>query len=810
MTRRRVPFTSFRESRLRVGPDGRFYSDEPSLAGEAWHGALAGVDGLRLASRGSPQVSGELPVMGDVSILPDYRGAAGLVRVLPRLLVSIHRLVAESAVVSVRVPGPIGVIATVLARLRRRPVVAEVVGDIGDVIDSGAVGSPPRPLAAAAIAITRWQVRQASAVRYVTHRTLQSRFPSNPSAPSIALSEVRVDVETPMPRGGRAPGFTVVAVGSQEQLYKGHDVLLRALEMVRESIPDARLTLIGDGARRADLEALARDLGLEDHVQFTGFIGDPHRLRSEVAQHDLFVMPSRTEGLPRALIEAMSLGLPSIGTRVGGIPELLPDDVLVPPDDPEALAALIVELAGAPERRAELATECRSRASLFAPERLDAERARWTAAVGALIAGSAHPAPGKPRNYLGSVVALLLSSGVQVGSNLVAAIIATAFLPVDQRGLMVLVVTMAVLSATIAPLGVGNVLRNRLPRSTIEGRERLISAVTTAGLLAAVLAGVGAVIGTLVIAPFADPRLAQPGILAAVAVLAMGQLAVGLLTEMRYAHGEFGSGSRWSAAAAGAALAAVGVGLLIDPSAQTVVAMQAAAVAILALASAVSASRSGVIGGLALQRSELLSLVIAGSRSMVLPLGILLMSRADRLILGALTDASAVAVFALAATAVEVVRIVPTAMGQILTREVAAGADWAHIRRRYRAAVALTIVTAFTITVIAMLLIEPVFGAEYEGAVLLVPILAVAEVLYAVTVLSQLAFIGGGWSTSAMGLGILAVVASITLFPVGIAAGFLVGLSVAKIVAQAAVALASYRTLSGLVERPPIPPATTP
>ena len=102
---------------------------------------------------------------------------------------------------------------------------------------------------------------------------------------------------------------------------KGHRFLLEALA----ELPDATLEIVGDGELRADLEARVRELGLEDRVAFLG-----ERPKHEVArlmrEARLFVLPSLAENLPVVLIEAMASGLPSVATRVGGVPEMLGGD----------------------------------------------------------------------------------------------------------------------------------------------------------------------------------------------------------------------------------------------------------------------------------------------------------------------------------------------------------------------------------------------------------------------------------------------------------------------------------------------------
>jgi L-malate glycosyltransferase len=89
-------------------------------------------------------------------------------------------------------------------------------------------------------------------------------------------------------------------------------------------------------------------------VHFRGNLPSGQAVRAALDAADIFVLPSRQEGLPRALVEAMARALPCIGSTIGGIPELLPPADLVPPGDAEALAAKIREVAADPARRARM------------------------------------------------------------------------------------------------------------------------------------------------------------------------------------------------------------------------------------------------------------------------------------------------------------------------------------------------------------------------------------------------------------------------------------------------------------------------
>ncbi len=142
----------------------------------------------------------------------------------------------------------------------------------------------------------------------------------------------------------------LILVGSLEQYYKAPDVIIAALAQLIEDGHNLELVIVGDGKYRKDFQELAQSLGVGNRVFFRGMLPAGQAVRDELDAADLFVLPSRTEGLPRAMIEAMARGLPCIGSTVGGIPELLPAEDMVPPGDVSALAQKIREVILAPGR----------------------------------------------------------------------------------------------------------------------------------------------------------------------------------------------------------------------------------------------------------------------------------------------------------------------------------------------------------------------------------------------------------------------------------------------------------------------------
>jgi L-malate glycosyltransferase len=143
---------------------------------------------------------------------------------------------------------------------------------------------------------------------------------------------------------------------------KGHRDLLEALPAILEVFPRAGLVIAGEGPSRLDLERAARRLGIEARVAFLGHRRDVPVVLSAL---DLFLLPSRWEGLPQALLEAMALALPVVAARAVGVADVLRDDesgLLVPTGDPAALAGAAIRVLSDPLLAERLGAEARRRA----------------------------------------------------------------------------------------------------------------------------------------------------------------------------------------------------------------------------------------------------------------------------------------------------------------------------------------------------------------------------------------------------------------------------------------------------------------
>jgi glycosyltransferase involved in cell wall biosynthesis len=145
------------------------------------------------------------------------------------------------------------------------------------------------------------------------------------------------------PAAARRPVRSVVTVANL-RAEKSHETLIAAAALLSPDFPDVQFQVIGDGPRRAELEALVHARGLERQVTFLGHREDVARLLTEA---DVFALPSRSEAFPNGAIEAMAAGLPVVASAVGGLLDLIEHGhtgLLVEPGNPEALAAALRHL----------------------------------------------------------------------------------------------------------------------------------------------------------------------------------------------------------------------------------------------------------------------------------------------------------------------------------------------------------------------------------------------------------------------------------------------------------------------------------
>jgi glycosyltransferase involved in cell wall biosynthesis len=390
------------EHRFDRTPDGAVWT-QAQLLYDFWEPYLNAFDRVRPVAR----VRDVKEVPGDwkradgpcvsFAAVPYYLGPWQYLRRRSPVWQAAQAAVGPRDAVVLRGGAPIADAVERLLHRTGRPFGLEVLGDPYEALAPGAVRHPLRPF-------FRWwftrelrrHCRHTCAAAYVTRHTLQERYPC--SGLAVCCSDVQIPPEAfvPEPRppsallrgtdcqsvrlNGRIDNpsqtrpFTLVFVGSLEQLYKAPHVLIDAVAQEVRGGLDLELVMVGDGKHRPELEARAADRVIGSRVRFLGQLTAGAAVRAQLDRADLFVLPSFTEGLPRAMIEAMARALPCLGSTAGGIPELLPPEDMVPPGDAAALAAEIRAVATDPDRLARMSARNLARAREYDEKALRRQR----------------------------------------------------------------------------------------------------------------------------------------------------------------------------------------------------------------------------------------------------------------------------------------------------------------------------------------------------------------------------------------------------------------------------------------------------
>jgi glycosyltransferase involved in cell wall biosynthesis len=280
------------------------------------------------------------------------------------------RIAALARSKGVRLLHATGVKGTLAARIAARLTGARTLVHVHDLNDPGAVISALQRLAAK-------PTDAAVCVSQAVHELAVRRYHVRPERVCVARNGIPLEALRRAGAGARSrvraelgiePGRPVLAIIGRMHPVKGHRALLTMLPAIVRSSPRALLLVIGDGPERASCEELTGRLGLSQHVRFLGKRSDVPRLLAGI---DLVLMPSQSEGLGLAAIEALAAARPVIGFAVGGLPEVVVDGLsgrLVPPRDNDAFAAAVIETLCDPGRRFSYARGAASSAGHFGVE----------------------------------------------------------------------------------------------------------------------------------------------------------------------------------------------------------------------------------------------------------------------------------------------------------------------------------------------------------------------------------------------------------------------------------------------------------
>lgn len=329
---------------------GNAYYTEGSFTSSLWQRYLSVFDKVVVVSRvmdvpETKQIDEKFRSdMPSVSFLPIpyYIGPMAFIKNMGKVRKLMQESFHPNNAYILRVPGLVGHIASEVLYEKGIKYGVEVVGDPFDVFKPN--GNPIKYIFRQInVGILKKIVKKASVSIYVTEKQLQQRYPAEKNtftthASNVILKKEFIENE---PRDTQINIPRIISIGMLSQMYKSPDVVIDALFILKQKGINCTVTWVGDGKYKSKMVEYAEQRGVSDRIEFIGLLPAGDAVRKKLYEHNLFILVSRTEGLPRALIEAMASGIFCIATRVGGIPELLDDKWLIDANSPDQLAIAI-------------------------------------------------------------------------------------------------------------------------------------------------------------------------------------------------------------------------------------------------------------------------------------------------------------------------------------------------------------------------------------------------------------------------------------------------------------------------------------
>lgn len=373
------------EGRITRGPNGQWMCRAPHAHWNYWESVLVEGCGVTLVAR---EVEGPLEnataISDDIGVHPirDFGPDLASVRALPGTLWDLMVLLRGSSSVYLRMPGVVGPLITFAALLARKRLVVHLVGNPAEVARVFSSKWKAGLAHGFVHCTTAFAARRAEVVLYVDPALAETFTPPRLRGyrPPLTFQKRNVDLRSlswsERPRTLFGDPLVLVAAGSQERNYKGHDLLISACADLVDRGFELRLRLIGDGRLRPSLQRLAEERGVLERVEFLGHLPGTAVVQAEIAACDLFLQPSRTEGFPRALVEAMATGVPCLATDVGAVAGILPPELLIASPNVDAIRNAIEFMAADVDRLAAAASACLAAAWVFRDEQ-EAENTRF-------------------------------------------------------------------------------------------------------------------------------------------------------------------------------------------------------------------------------------------------------------------------------------------------------------------------------------------------------------------------------------------------------------------------------------------------
>lgn len=270
----------------------------------------------------------------DVKPIYEYKEIPNAITKRKKIEKKLKEIIKSVDKVIIRMPSVLGIFACNICKKINKEYIIEMVACPWDGYrnHTNPVGKIIAPIM---YLETRKCIKKAPQVLYVTNKFLQKRYPTKGmecGCSDVVLNNVEkkiIQKRINKIKKSNLEELKLCTVANVGMKYKGHKYVFKAIYELKKIGKNYKYYLIGNGDQ-TQLKDYAKKLKIEENIVFLGSL--PHNdVFKKLEEMDLYVQPSLQEGLPRALVEAMSLGMPAIGSKVGGIPELLNNQMIFRP-----------------------------------------------------------------------------------------------------------------------------------------------------------------------------------------------------------------------------------------------------------------------------------------------------------------------------------------------------------------------------------------------------------------------------------------------------------------------------------------------
>lgn len=281
-----------------------------------------------------------------VTVYPikSYKDIPDIIKNKKKIISEMDKIVKNCDNLIIRMPSVLGLFACKSARKYKKNYVVEMVACAWDgYMNHARFGG--KILAPIMYLKTRYAIKKAPNVLYVTEKFLQKRYPNsnnNIGCSDVVIDEIGksyMDKKRKQLEKTNCKELKIVTVASVQLKYKGQEYVMKAISCLKKVGFDIKYYLIG-GGNNERLKKFVKKYNVEDNVIFKGSF--PHdEIFKLLSEMDLYIQPSLQEGLPRAMIEAMSVGMPIIGSNTGGIPELIDHKCIFKKKDTKKIISMV-------------------------------------------------------------------------------------------------------------------------------------------------------------------------------------------------------------------------------------------------------------------------------------------------------------------------------------------------------------------------------------------------------------------------------------------------------------------------------------